>query len=186
MDKKILRFILIIFAVNIIFSVDTFSQIINKTNILILASYSTDNEWEKLIIKGIENNLDDKYKIKIEYLDSKTAMGDFYLDTFKNLLEAKYADDNISAIITIDDEAFNLVRTNYFDKNYFLYQKPIIFVGVNSQVNLSEEESNYITGIFELQENKESIQVMLNTDSSIDTINVILDKSIYSQVNKEN
>lgn len=186
MDKKILRFILIIFAVNIIFSVDTFSQIINKTNILILASYSTDNEWEKLIIKGIENNLDDKYKIKIEYLDSKTAMGDFYLDTFKNLLEAKYADDNISTIITIDDEAFNLVRTNYFDKNYFLYQKPIIFVGVNSQVNLSEEESNYITGIFELQENKESIQVMLNTDSSIDTINVILDKSIYSQVNKEN
>ncbi|MGL5353230.1 MAG: hypothetical protein ACRDA5_07875, partial [Clostridium sp.] len=68
--------------------------------------------------------------ISYEYLDSRTRYDTQYLNSFSNLLDLKYSDDPIDAILSIDDEAFDFARNNLFNHNSVLYKKPIIFTGV--------------------------------------------------------
>ena len=57
-----------------------------QKNILIIASYSYDNEWEKNIIAGIRDYYDGGYLIKAEYLDSTAYESREYYEKFSNLL----------------------------------------------------------------------------------------------------
>ena len=64
-----------------------------------------------------------------------------------NFLNVKYKETKIDYIITLDDEAFQLVSSKLFNKELFTYKKKVIFVGVNESVYLSKDENEYITGI---------------------------------------
>lgn len=159
---------------------------ITKKKVLILGSYNSQNKWEESIIKGLRKSLDENISIKVDFLDSKSIDTDIYNESFINLLNLKYKDDTIDCILTIDDEALELVRNNLFKEESFIYKKPIVFVGANQRLFLSEEESRYITGILQQQDNLQDLELILNCSKNVDNMYLILDNSVYSSTFKEN
>ena len=157
------KFSILLLAIIILisfFNVNSYSQK-SKKNILILCSYNSENVWEHSIVEEVKRNLKNA-NIKVDFLDSTSSDSDIYNESFMKLLNIKYKNEDIDCILTIDDEALNFVRHNLFNKDSFMYKKPIVFVGVNSYISLSQEESNYITGILEYQDNLFFLDTILN------------------------
>lgn len=154
--------------------------------ILILGSYNSENRWEASIVRGIKKSVGENISVKVDYLDSKSADNDIYNESFMELLNLKYMNDSIDCILTIDDEALDLVRKNLFNEQSFIYKKPVVFVGVNSRTVLSEEESEYITGIIQQQDNLLDLDLILNSSKNLEDIYLVLDNSVYSETLKEN
>lgn len=157
---------------------------LSNSKILIIGSYSSENKWETSILEGFANN-NDKYIVKWEFLDSKVSKSKEYDDSFINFLNIKYRDANIDYIITLDDEAFGVVRDNLFNEELFTYKKKVFFVGVNETIYLSEDENEYITGILEAQDNLPMVNTMLTSGKDISDIYLILDNSIHCETVKE-
>lgn len=154
--------------------------------VLILGSYNSESGWEASIIKGLKQSIDENISVKVDFLDSKSIDTDIYNESFIELLNLKYKGDSIDCILTIDDEALELVRNNLFNEESFIYKKPIVFVGINSLVFITEEESKYITGVFAQQDNLSDLDIILNGSKDVEDIYLVLDNSIYSKTFKEN
>ena len=184
LKRKFSILLLAIIILILFFNVNSYSQE-NKKNILILCSYNSENIWERSIVEEVKSNLKN-VNIKVDFLDSTSSDSDIYNESFMELLNIKYKNENIDCILTIDDEALNFARHNLFNKNTFMYKKPIVFVGVNSYISLSKEESNYITGILEHQDNLFFIDTILNLNSDVKNICLLLNNSIYSNIIKKN
>lgn len=165
-----------------------FNNNTNDFNVLVINSYNSSSEWEHFVFQGIENKLDDYPNIKInrEYLDSRQRLDEEYLKGFLELLNLKYSNKKIDTILVIDDEAFNLARKNLFNSNSIFYKTPIVFTGVNKVLNLTKEEKNYITGVVQIENNLQLINMILDIHKDITKINIILDNATYSNVVKEN
>lgn len=182
-------FLIIFLQVFFIFSNSVaFAKLVvdEERNILIVASYDAENKWEMSVISGVKEKISPGAIIKIEYLDSKASSSEIYGDSFLNLLNLKYKEDKIDCILAIDDEAFNLLRKNLFKEDMFFYKKPIVFVGVNNYVALSLEESFYMTGLMEYQDNSLMLETILEQNKKTKDIYILLDTSIYSKTIKEN
>ena len=189
MNKKQQRFILILIITLTLFLGIYKNNIFaatDKNNILILASYSPDNEWESDVLEGIKNNKLDAYSYQVEYLDSKSINYNSYKDNFNNLINAKYKDVNFDIVITIDDEAFDFARELIFDANSILFSKKIVFCGVNQQLDLTNYEKENVTGILDYQSNLSLINNIININPNLKNIYVLLDTSIYSTTLKYN
>ncbi|MDU7440068.1 MAG: sensor histidine kinase, partial [Clostridium sp.] len=120
-------------------------------NILVIGSYSFQNEWEESVLSGFETILGDKNNIKSEYLDSYSKNTFSYHESFLNYLDAKYENQNIDYIFTMDDEALKVIRDHMFEKHRVFYKKPVFFVGVNSIINLNDEEKKYLSGVVNIE-----------------------------------
>lgn len=152
--------------------------------VLIIGSYCPGNEWEKTVLKGFDDQ-NDKYVVKYEFLDSKISESKEYSESFINFLNVKYKETKIDYIITLDDEAFQLVRSKLFNKELLTYKKKVVFVGVNENIYLSKDENEYITGILEYQDNLPIVNTILNAGKNVSDIYLILDNSIYCNTIKE-
>lgn len=187
MYKKIILIFLILSTVIFIF-INPILCYANDNNkkILIIGSYSPKNKWEVSITKGFWDAGKDRYTVKAEFLDSESFEEEGYEESFINFLNVKYKDSNIDYIVTLDDEAFQLIRSKLFDNQSFIYEKNIIFAGVNNYVTLSNEESKYIKGILEIQDNLEMINTILTAGNKVNDIYLLLDESIFCKTVKEN
>ena len=187
MYKKIILIFLILSTVIFIF-INPILCYANDNNkkILIIGSYSPKNKWEVSITKGFGDAGKDRYTVKAEFLDSESFEEEGYEESFINFLNVKYKDSNIDYIVTLDDEAFQLIRSKLFDNQSFIYEKNIIFAGVNNYVTLSNEESKYIKGILEIQDNLEMINTILTAGNKVNDIYLLLDESIFCKTVKEN
>lgn len=187
MYKKIILIFLILSTVIFIF-INPILCYANDNNkkILIIGSYSPKNKWEVSITKGFGDAGKDRYTVKAEFLDSESFEEEGYEESFINFLNVKYKDSNSDYIVTLDDEAFQLIRSKLFDNQSFIYEKNIIFAGVNNYVTLSNEESKYIKGILEIQDNLEMINTILTAGNKVNDIYLLLDESIFCKTVKEN
>lgn len=185
--RMFLRVIVIFSIITVINRIQCNAEVntLNTNKILIIASYSVDNEWENSIINGFKQSIGNDNIVKVEFLDSRALSTKEYDDSFINLLNLKYG-NTVDYIVVLDDEAFELVRSNLFNKNSFAYKKPTVFVGVNSPISLTKEESEYITGVLEYQDNLLMINTILKSSKKDSNIYLLLDKSIYSQTIGEN
>ncbi|MGN0145116.1 MAG: ABC transporter substrate binding protein, partial [Clostridium sp.] len=119
--------------------------------------------------------------MKYEFLDvSSFTDNEYYADTL-NLLELKYNKDNINFIITVDDEAFEFVRANLFNKNCFMYKHKIFFIGVNKRLNLNSDEKDYISGLKDNQSAYKSINLITEALPNTSDIYIALDENTYSK-----
>lgn len=174
-------FVIVIIIVNLISPIKAYcSSNFEGKRILIIGSYSERNYWEQSIIEGFKDAAGDKHIVKIEFLDSESLESEEYDNSFISLLNLKYK-GNIDYIITMDDEAFDLIRKEIFNPELFTYKVPILFVGVNENVELTNDEKIYITGMIERQNNLDIINTMLDCNNELENIYLIQDKSIYSQ-----
>lgn len=189
MYNRLLKIILTIY-ISITFMSSFASASINTPpyNILIINSYDSQNQWEHLIFEGLRDALASSYNVEfeVEFLDSKNSFSDDYIKGFSEFINLKYKDTKIDAVLTLDDEAFFVVRNNIFNENSLFYKKPTIFLGVNNPVVLNELEKEYITGIIEMEDNLRLLNMLVAVQPSLDEIFLLFDDSIFSQVVKDN
>lgn len=149
--------------------------------ILVIGSYSVHNEWENDILTGFSEKLSGKDTVWVEYLDSGSehAGEENYYNSFLELLNIKYKDEHIDSIFLMDDEALEFARKNLFNKDSFLYKKPLFFVGVNQYIDFLEEEKKYICGIMDVDSNVETVNVVLDTQKKLKNLYLIINNSEY-------
>ncbi|MGL5086510.1 MAG: histidine kinase dimerization/phospho-acceptor domain-containing protein, partial [Clostridium sp.] len=123
--------------------------------------------------------------INFEYLDIRTNCDEDYLEGFSDLINLKYSEHFIDAILTIDDEAFNFARNNLFNSKSILFQKPIVFTGVNAYFTLTKDERNFISGVFNVEDNVALVNMILTIHKNVDELNILLDNATYSLVVKK-
>lgn len=160
----------------------------NDFNILVVSSYNPSSEWEAFVIEGVKRKLDTDKNINVsyEFLDVRTIYDETYLKSLSDLLNLKYSKSSINAILTIDDEAFSFARSNLFNAESIFFKKPIVFTGVNKSIHFSTEESYYIRGVSEVEDNTALINMILNIHKNLEVINIILDNATYSTVVRNN
>lgn len=156
-------------------------------NTLLINSYDIDNKWENHIKDGLKEVIKDNPNInmKTEHLDIRNNNNKYYLRDFETLLNTKYKDNDFDMIITVDDEAFDLVRQGLFNKDSIFYKKTIVFIGVNEKINLTSQEKKYITGFVDGMSRIELIKLISKLHPNIKNINVLLDNTNYSKSIKE-
>ncbi len=162
----------------------------NILDVLVINSYEESDRWEKSIVYGFTKTMKElkpegiTVDTKIEYLDIKSRPDKEYVDTFLNLLNTKYQYSDIDVVFAIDDAAFRVVKQEVLNKDSVLYKKQILFTGVNGDIEVSNEEKQYIKGIGQ-STGIEIINLILNLHKDVDTINILLDNFTYSKVIKE-
>ena len=164
----------------------TYADTINKNdtfNVLLINSYDTDDNWEVRVKEGLKEVIKTKKNInlKTEYLDIRNNNSDSYIKEFSELLNAKYKSKDIDAVITVDDEAFQLIRHGLFKKDSVFYKKIIIFTGVNDRTDIREEEKKYITGFVDERSKMEIIDLINKLHPSVKNIDILLDYTTYSK-----
>ncbi|KJZ95519.1 multi-sensor signal transduction [Clostridium sp. IBUN22A] len=181
--KNIRLIVLVIFftLISNYTKVSAYVPTVEGKNILVIGSYSFQNEWEESVLSGFESILGDKNNIKSEYLDSYSKNTFSYHESFLNYLDAKYENQNIDYIFTMDDEALKVIRDHMFEKHRVFYKKPVFFVGVNSIINLNDEEKKYLSGVVNIETCLECVDLIEKMHGDMKKLYVLCDNSLYSQ-----
>lgn len=182
--KLLILYIIIIISIIINIPIKTGYAYDKPYTILILNSYNVLSKWENYISSSIYDNISTNKNIiiNVEYLDARNTFDEDYQNNFNSLLSLKYDTDEIDAIIAIDDEAFMFSKDRLFDESSIFYKKPIIFSGVNSELNLTPKEQKFISGVYDIEDNITFINLLLTLHPDVENINYLLDNSIYSQI----
>ena len=179
--KKISK--LLIVLILIILTPTSYVQANDIHKILLINSYNVESIWEYKIIKGIKEEINENLNIniKMEYLDTANSQNQNYLDEYLELLNTKYKDDKFDMIVTVDDEAFNMVRKELFNEKSIFYKKTVVFTGVNNRLNLTSAEKKYITGFMDGGSKVELIKFITTLQPEVKDISVIIDNTGYSK-----
>ena len=102
------------------------------------------------------------------------------------MLNLKYSNKKIDLILTVDDEAFTLIRPMIFNSNSFAYKTPVVSIGINDNFSLTEKENEYITGVFEIEDNLKYLNMLIDINPELSNLIIVTDKSQYSSTIKEN
>lgn len=179
--KKISK--LLIVLILIILTHTSYVQANDIRKILLINSYNVESIWEYKIIKGIKEEINENLNIniKMEYLDTANSQNQNYLDEYLELLNTKYKDDKFDMIVTVDDEAFNMVRKELFNEKSIFYKNTVVFTGVNNSLNLTSAEKKYITGFMDGGSKVELIKFITTLQPEVKDISVIIDNTGYSK-----
>lgn len=151
--------------------------------ILIINSYDREQLWEKNIISGFQKNLNGKFNViyTIEYLDLKSNNSNEYFKELSDILKIKYKEKNFDLILASNDESLNFIR----EYHEILFKKiPVVFLGVNSKIELTSEEQKYFTGLSDNVDERLNIDIIKKLYPEIKTINFLLDDTTYSRNTK--
>ncbi|WP_293978688.1 ATP-binding protein [uncultured Clostridium sp.] len=184
MKFKFKRLRVVILCIMLLFNcsaISAYSSNVERKTILAIGSYSYQNEWESSILKGFRNILGKNNSIRTEYLDSYSKNTFTYHESFLNYLDAKYENQNIDYIFAMDDESLDIVKTHLFDEQRVIYKKPVFFVGINSIIDMTEEEKKYLSGVINIETCIECIDEIEKIHKNIKKIYVFCDDSIYSK-----
>lgn len=144
------------------------------TNILILNSYNPGLSWSDRELEGIYSVLKDEESINIyvEYLDSKRFGDDKSLNIFKEYFERKFSNFRFDVVIALDNNAFDFVLSNY--DSLFL-GTPIVYAGINYYQEYDLSSLDFVSGIVEIHDIKETLALALNIHPATENVYVIVD-----------
>ena len=156
----------------------SFAQESETKHVLILHAYHKGFPWTDNINLGIEDsfsNFSDSIELTIEYMDSKANL---YNSTYKeklfDLYQYKYRSKKFDLIISTDDNAIDFLR-EYGDQLFS--DTPIVFCGVNNLEVPELIDRNLITGLLEIEADKETLDLMLSLHPSTNEIAIITDNT---------
>ncbi|MFT5698568.1 MAG: diguanylate cyclase (GGDEF)-like protein [Desulforhopalus sp.] len=155
-----------------------------QNNVLILLSYSLENQWNKSILQGIRNSFQNsggKLTTFIEFMDTKRYSEKSYINDLFSLYRKKYSSQAIDIVITADDNAFRFADKY---RNILFPQSPIIFCGVNYLQDPDKVIGQNITGITESYDLLGTIELGLEIFPQTKKLYVINDQSTSGKANK--
>ena len=148
-----------------------------KKHVLLLNSYHQGMDWVDGEVAGIQEVLKAKaapVELQVEYMDTKRVSNETHFENLRQLMEYKYRNTRLSAIIATDNDAFEFLR-RYRD-NLFP-GVPVIFTGVNFFREESLSGLSDFTGIVETFEGGQTIGLMMQLHPQVRRIVIIIDST---------
>jgi HD-GYP domain-containing protein (c-di-GMP phosphodiesterase class II)/ABC-type uncharacterized transport system substrate-binding protein len=144
------------------------------STVLILNSYNPGLSWSDRELEGINSILEDEESINIyvEYLDSKRFGDDNSLNIFKEYFERKFGGFTFDVVIALDNNAFDFVLSNY--ESLFL-GTPIVYAGINYYQEYDLSKLDSVSGVVEIHDIKETLELALNLHPDTKNVYVIVD-----------
>lgn len=161
---------------------ETVVETSQSKEVLILHSYHQGFKWTDDITTSIISELNDssKYRIYVEYMDSKRFQTPEYFNQLNQLYQLKYKGTNLSGIICSDNNALDFI-INYGDSIWG--QVPIVFCGLNNPENyIKTIDTTRINGIEEKIDIYSTLMVAKQIQPDLEEIIVIGDKTLLFPV----
>ena len=105
---------------------------LDNKQVLLLHSYHPGLLWTDAVHQGFQKILVEsapEVELFVEYLDTKRHPSKSYFEAIKPLLQYKYANVPLDAVVTSDDNALIFALEN---RAVLFARSPIVFCGVNS------------------------------------------------------
>jgi PAS domain S-box-containing protein len=155
----------IIFCDAFLFRIPAYSESTSKQKILIINSSTksntldsfNNNNWNDEIVYGLESKLKENkldIDLKVEYMDSNFNTSDEYYVMLYNLYKYKYNKEDFDAVITLSDNAADLM-VKY--ANDLFPNTPIIFSAVDPSKKSTLVNQPLFTGLYKSQDLKDTI-----------------------------
>lgn len=184
--KRTIPFIFIVLFYMSSIAVAESSECTGPFNILIISSYQNGHKWTEDVIEGFKAGIEEygheDISIKVEYFDFRSNGNEGYTESFIELIGKKYPKGSIEAIYAIDEEAFSVISPEITKESSELYNIPLFFSGIETNLNLFDDRRKYIAGIYQRDLIFDNLNLMLQLDDSISTINLIVDESSFGQM----
>jgi len=166
-----IKYILIILIFVIIFNISLFAS---SNKVLVLNSYSSGFSWSDREMEGLFSVLaqEDDIEIYVEYLDSKRFNDERHFLLFKDYIKRKYEDYEFDAVVTLDNDAFDFVLENHEE---LFFNTPVVYCGINYYQEYEFEKYDFIRGIVERNDIKDTIEIALKLHPNTKNVYVVLD-----------
>ena len=158
--------------------------------VLLLHSYHPGLLWTDAVHQGFQKILvasAPEVELFVEYLDTKRHPSKSYLEAIKPLLQYKYANVPLDAVVTSDDNALIFALEN---RAVLFARSPIVFCGVNS-LEVYQNSDHYrslmtnITGVVEDIDVASTMKIALTLQPDTSLVYVINDHTTTGQSNKQ-
>jgi len=172
--------LLIIFCSSILFAQpkESIAQLPQSKEILILNSYHQGFKWTDDITSSIISELNDssKYRIYVEYMDSKRFQTPEYFNQLNQLYQLKYKGTHLEGIICSDNNALDFIM-KFGDSIWG--KVPVVFCGLNNPENyINKLDTTQINGIEEKIDIYSTLKVAKQIQPNLEEIIVIGDKTL--------
>jgi len=150
-------------------------------HVLVINSYHYGMDWTDGQITAVQQVLaenNQSIELHVEYMDAKRASDEKHLENFRQLLDHKYRNTRIDAVISTDNDAFNFLR-RYRDQLFI--NVPVVFSGVNFFQEDMLAGFKGFAGVAETFEGGQTIGEMLRLHPLAKRIVVIFDTTITSK-----
>ncbi len=166
---------------------DSLTEGVTTPAVLILNSYHPGLQWSDDIMTGMIEVLDSRYsgiEPVIEYMDSKRHFdgpeGRFVQDIIRGL-RLRYERDEFDLILASDDNALRFLRRH---KQALFGETPVVFCGINHLEEIGSLDRSEYTGVREVTDLAETIDLALELYPDPPSILVITDRTTTSRTNR--
>ncbi|KJF44126.1 sensor histidine kinase [Draconibacterium sediminis] len=144
----------------LIFTVSVFAYEQPSHKILVLHSYHQGLDWSDNVSRGIQEIMsahDEEVELFYEYLDTKRYTDSLYFSRIERFYRERLQQNQFDLIITVDDDALKFLLDNREE----IYKNiPVVFCGINQQIDERDINDGMITGITERPDFKATIDIM--------------------------
>jgi len=144
---------------------------------LLVHSYHSSMTWVADITTGVSSvlNLDDANTyLHTEHLDTKHVSDPAYLENLFQLYQRKYQTITFDVVLTADDDAFDFVLQH---RDQLFPGVPVVFCGINQALERVASNRAQITGVFEVTDEQETLNLALKFHPSATEMYVLTDST---------
>lgn len=156
-----------------------------KPNILVLNSYHNGLHWSDEILRGIRDALeamDGEPELFVEYMDTKRFLDEDYLALLFAAYRYKYRNADFDLIISSDDNAYRFLLAH---KDDLFPDAPWVFCGVNHYKQGDLTGRSEVTGVVEILDRADTIDVALRLFPEARQVLVVTDRTTSGIGNRE-
>jgi len=146
-------------------------------SLLILNSYHPGYDWTDDVTRGVRSVLDREPYVMdyhVEYMDTKRYSGEAYFEQLRRFHADKYRNQKFDLVITTDDDALEFALQN---RGELFRAAPVVFCGVNSEALAARAPRGSMTGVVELYDIAEILNMAVGLHGGTRRVYVVSDNS---------
>ncbi|MDP4144542.1 MAG: ABC transporter substrate binding protein [Bacillota bacterium] len=174
--SKVLIILVAVIFFMVLHPITTRAEELDKKHVLVINSYDSKNRWTNEIMNGIISILgsDDSMDIRVEYMDTKHICDEEYFAKLYDIYKYKYSKSRFDVIISTDNDAFDFLK-KYRDTLF--PEVPVVFCGVNNYDYSMLKGTKLYTGVAEILNVKDTINLALTNFPMTKNVIVFTDQS---------
>ena len=185
MSRKIARAVVSIAAAFVLLTIAPIrsgAQETGQKRVLILNSYHNGFDWSDRIMEGLKETLGKEHLCYIEYMDTKRFPYESRVGQVRGYFAEKYPPNYFDLIVTADDNALRFLF-EYRDELWSGTQA--VFCGVNDFYPELNRNRDWLTGLLEKNDHRETIRSAQMLLPSTERVLVVTDNTTSGKVQLE-
>ena len=149
-------------------------------DIVLLNSYHPTFQWTADITRGVLEEFSEieKYRVFVEYMDSKRFQNEEYLKNLQKLYSKKYDSIKVNGVILSDNNAFDFFL-KYGDEIWG--DVPVSFCGINNIADYNEDTTRF-RGVNEQINIDSTLQIIKTLQPNLKEVIVVSDSTISGKI----